>query len=121
MRLSRVSVLETDFAFQLHFAEQLEAVRELRFAPPRRWRFDFAFPAERVAVEINGALGSGRHSRRAGQEADFEKYNAACELGWRVLLYGPTSIRDGTAALQVGRIVRAARALAAPPCDGKVA
>jgi very-short-patch-repair endonuclease len=103
------SQLEHALAFQLHYFEKLDAVRELRFAPPRRWRFDFAFPPERIAIEVNGALGRGRHSRLAGQEADYEKLNAALELGWRVLVYGPTAIRDGTASLQIGRLVRAAR------------
>ena len=59
--------------------------QEYRFAPPRRWRFDRAWPAERVAVELEGGVWSkGRHVRPAGFEADVEKYNAATAHGWRV-------------------------------------
>jgi hypothetical protein len=29
-------------------------IREHRFAPPRRWRFDYAWPAHRLALEIEG-------------------------------------------------------------------
>ena len=60
---------------------------EYRFHPPRRWRFDFAWPAQKVAVEIEGILyqdGGSRHQRGAGFVADCEKYEAALLLGWRV-------------------------------------
>ena len=36
-----------------------EPTRELVFAPPRKWRFDFAWPEHLVAVEIDG-LAVGR-------------------------------------------------------------
>ena len=60
--------------------------REYKFAPPRRWRFDMCWPAQRVAVELEGGVWSGgRHTRPAGFEADVEKYNCATVEGWRVL------------------------------------
>lgn len=59
-------------------------VREHRFHDTRRWRFDFAFPEARVAVEIEGR---GRHQTFAGFRADTEKYNTALLLGWRVLRF----------------------------------
>jgi hypothetical protein len=61
-------------------------VTEHRFHPTRRWRFDFAWPDHRVAIEIDGASGSyGRHSRPGGMRADHEKLNTAAVMGWRVL------------------------------------
>lgn len=61
---------------------------ELRFAPPRRWRFDFAFPDHRLAVEIEGAVWTqGRHTRGKGYAADCIKYNSAILAGWRVLRF----------------------------------
>lgn len=64
-------------------------VRELRFYPDRRWRFDFAHEASKVAIEINGGVWSGgRHVRGAGYLRDREKINAATELGWRVFELG---------------------------------
>ena len=62
------------------------AEREYRFAPPRRWRFDFAWPAARVAVEVDGGrwkAGGGRHA----SSGDYEKIRAAVLLDWRVLRY----------------------------------
>jgi very-short-patch-repair endonuclease len=62
--------------------------REYRFAPPRRWRFDVAFPEHRVAVELEGAVWSGgRHTRGVGYVADMAKYNAAVLGGWAILRY----------------------------------
>lgn len=58
---------------------------EHRFAPPRRWRFDFVHHASRIAIECEGGVYTGgRHTRGAGFEKDAEKYNTATALGWRV-------------------------------------
>lgn len=69
--------------------------REYRFAAPRRWRFDFAIPSHRVAVECEGATyAGGRHVRGAGYAKDCEKYNAAACLGWTVLRYTSDMLRN---------------------------
>ncbi len=61
-----------------------EPEREYRFCE-RRWRFDFAWPDAKVAVECEGGVWSrGRHVRGAGFEADCAKYNRAAADGWRV-------------------------------------
>jgi hypothetical protein len=42
-------------------------VREHRFAPPRRWRFEYAWPAHRLALEVEGGTWTGgRHVRGRG-------------------------------------------------------
>ena len=59
--------------------------REYRFAPPRRWRFDFAWPDHKLAVEIEGiTYEGGRHQRVEGFIADCHKYEVALMAGWRV-------------------------------------
>ena len=61
-------------------------VAEYQFAPPRRWRFDYAWPDSRVAVEFDGGqwvFSGSRHKR----ESDRAKLNAAAAMGWRVLRY----------------------------------
>lgn len=66
----------------------VEVVKELRFYPERRWRFDYAFPALKVAIEIDGAVWTqGRHNRPAGYLADMEKLNTAASMGWLVLRF----------------------------------
>lgn len=63
---------------------------EYRFHPTRRWRFDWAFPDQKVALEIEGGVWTGgRHTRGAGYVRDIEKYNHATLAGWRVLRVTP--------------------------------
>lgn len=74
------------------------AEAEYRFHDIRRWRFDLAFPSNRVAVEIDGgAYVGGRHVSGPGFEADCEKHSEAAALGWRVLRVTPRHVRDGRA------------------------
>lgn len=66
---------------------------EYQFAPPRRWRFDYAFVPQKLAVEVEGgAWIAGRHTRGAGFIADMEKYNEACARGWRLLRVQPKDL-----------------------------
>ena len=83
--------------------------REYRFAPPRRWRFDYAFPQHKVAVEVEGGVWiRGRHTRGAGFVKDLEKYSEAAILGWAVIRVVPDSLL--TTGLELAR-----RALASRP------
>ena len=51
----------------------------------RRWRFDFAWIEQKVAVEIEGLTQQGgRHQRIGGFLDDAEKYEMALLLGWSV-------------------------------------
>lgn len=71
---------------------------EYRFHPTRRWRFDYAFPASSIAVEVDGgAFVGGRHTRGAGFVKDMEKNNAAVLRGWRVLRFTPQQVKSGEA------------------------
>ena len=69
------------------------AETEFRFAPPRRWRFDYAFPAYKIALEVEGGIFiRGRHSRGAGMLKDMEKYSEAAVLGWCVIRVQPSAL-----------------------------
>lgn len=66
---------------------------EYRFHATRRWRFDYAWPDARVALEVEGgAFSRGRHTRGAGFVADIEKYNAAVVDGWRLVRTTPDKL-----------------------------
>jgi hypothetical protein len=71
---------------------------EYVFHPARKWRFDYAWPAEKISVEIEGGIWSDNQRAKAAHalplaiERDMEKYNAAAVLGWRVLRYTPANI-----------------------------
>lgn len=63
---------------------------ELVFAPPRKWRFDFAWVGQCVALEVEGGIWTGgRHTRGSGFTKDMEKYNEAAARGWRVIRVAP--------------------------------
>lgn len=65
---------------------QVNIVKEYRFYDVRKWRFDYAFPDQKVAIEVDGAVWTqGRHNRGAGYVADLEKLNTAVSMGWLVL------------------------------------
>ena len=68
-------------------------VVEFLFHSERKWRFDFAWPQSRLAVEVEGGVWiQGRHTRGSGFVKDMEKYNAAAMLGWRILRFQPQDI-----------------------------
>lgn len=121
------SKLETELYGHLTVM-QLKPELQHKFHPERRWRLDFAFPDVMVGVEVDGGVfaaenggTAGRHARGAGIVEGFEKKNAAAELGWFVLCYGPPQVRSGEAALQIERIVTARRGgLLLRECDGTV-
>lgn len=71
---------------------------EYRFAPPRRFRFDLAWPDRMLAVEIEGGVYlQGRHQRPAGFQRDMTKYNLATLMGWRLLRVTPAMVNNGEA------------------------
>lgn len=78
------------------------------FKPARGWKFDFAWPDLRVAVEVEGNTwkGVGRHTSGTGFEDDCVKYAMAAMRGWLVLRVTATLVRKGLA------VEWAARALA---------
>ena len=85
-----------------------EPVRELKFHPVRRWRFDYAWPDYMVALEVDGGGAWGRHGRPSGMSKDNEKINTAQTMGWIVLrcLYSErdrVSVMDGVRAALAAR------------------
>ena len=86
----------------------LVPVREYRFSPDRRWRFDFAWPCSMVAVEVEGGTYHRSHSRHTsgtGFHDDCIKYNAAVLLGWKVLRFDSHHIRSGMAIELIRKVL----------------
>lgn len=103
---------EDMFAFHLGVEHALLAgwVREHRFHAERMWRFDFAWPVRKLAVEIEGGVWTGgRHTRGKGYVADLEKYNTAALHGWRVLRFTTDQVKDGHALSVVRASMREAK------------
>ena len=92
----RKSPLERTFENLCDIYHIPEAHRNYRFSPERRFTFDFAWPDQKAAVEIDGgnrmvrwskaqkrAVVVGKHTK----PSDYEKRNLATVLGWRVLYF----------------------------------
>lgn len=74
----------------------------------RKWAFDWCWPRQRLALEIDGGgFVQGRHHRAKGFAEDCCKLNSAVVLGWRVLRVTPQQVSDGTALDFVERALAA--------------
>ena len=74
-----LKLLETKF-------KGVEVVKEYKFHPVRKWRFDYAFTEYMVEVEVDGGVWTGgRHINPSGYINDMEKLNTAASMGWLVL------------------------------------
>ena len=92
------SELEDIFAMQLDAVGLDGYVREYQAIPGRRFRFDFCWVKERLAVEIQGGTYSrGAHARPLGIKRDYEKGNLAVQFGWRVLQFDADMVKSGQA------------------------
>ncbi len=93
-----LSKAEENLAFALTFTDVPQPIREHRFHAKRRWRFDFAWPVQLFAVEVEGVTREGgRHQRVEGFNADLEKYEAAMLAGWTVYRCSGKQINTGRA------------------------
>lgn len=94
-----MSALEDRFVFQIQAVGLPAPLREYRFLPPRRFRFDLAWPDhQKLACEIDGAVWvNGRHSRGSGIQRDCEKFSLAAIHGWRVLRVTGDMVKSGKA------------------------
>ena len=74
---------------------------EYVFHDGRRWRFDYAWPEQRVAIEVDGGLFvGGAHVRGARVMKTHEKLNTAATAGCRILYCVPKhSLTDATIEL----------------------
>jgi len=76
------SKIEEDFGCYWKHNIPIPITPQHKFHHTREWRFDFAFPQVLLAVEIQG-FGSG-HTSYTGMHKDYEKHNAAIDMGWDI-------------------------------------
>lgn len=93
MKSSRDSLRNALFSRLCLDAGTSVPVFEYKFHAIRKWKFDMAWPAAKVALEVEGAVWvQGRHTRGSGFVKDMEKYNAAASAGWRVFKCVPADL-----------------------------
>ena len=105
--LSRTSTVDDLLASHLKLNGLADRfIREHRFHDARKWRFDFAEPYLRLAIECEGGVWiQGRHTRGKGYSADLEKYNEAALLGWTVLRFTREHVKSGEAIRYIQRFL----------------
>lgn len=111
-RMTPRSRAEELLMFQLKATGYRGWVREHRFHPVRRWRFDFAWPELLLAVEIQGMGRRGKmgaHQRPAGIKRDCDKGNEALILGWRLLHVTTDQVKSGAAIRMIERALGASK------------
>jgi len=95
--------------------------KELQFAKPRKWQFDYYWMNEMVALEFDGGtfarkgarkcplckqIPLGGHSTGKGYENDREKDFEAQMLGWIIIRVSAAMVRDGRAIKFIGRALK---------------
>lgn len=96
---------ERTFEFQVKTSVYLEKwgppATQYRFAQEpigREWRFDFAWPAIKIGVEIQGGVWTrGAHGHPADILRNMEKHNDAALLGWHFFQFTPDQVKSGEA------------------------
>jgi len=109
MRAMKIPVPETEYRFALHHVGAGKEIRKrLAAAGLKDWRFDFAWPDRKLAVEVEGgSFVGGRHTRGVGFREDCHKYHHAMRLGWTVYRCEGTLIRTGYAVALVEKLLQA--------------
>lgn len=80
---------------------------EYRFAAPRRFRFDYCWKEQKIALEVQGGLFTGgRHVRGAALLKEHEKLNEACIRGYRVLFCTPQDVKTGAVFALIKRAIK---------------
>lgn len=93
--------------YKLHIISVLERsglkfVSELKFDEVRGFRFDWAVPDLKLAIEYEGIFSDkSGHTTVTGYKKDCQKYNLATLQGWRLLRYTAANYLDFENDLQI--------------------
>ena len=99
-----MSELEEILLFQIRALGLPEPKREYMFHKTRQWRWDFAWPEHKIAVEVQGGTWSGgAHARGQGLERDYRKINAGMLSGWRVFQSSSGMVKSGELVEMIGK------------------
>jgi len=118
---SKKEELEGNFFshWALLYPDLPEPKRQVQFHPTRKWRWDFSwdFPHIKLAVEIQGGtwLRRGAHNTGVGQTKDYEKWREGVRLGWRILPFNTSDMKDLVAVVEfTAEILTSAREVRNP-------
>lgn len=91
---------ETYLENQIIDAGLPKPVREYKFHPTRRFRFDFCWPIIKFACEVDGNVyHRSRHTSGAGYSKDCEKFAFATIEGYRIIRVTTGQVNKGEAIM----------------------
>jgi very-short-patch-repair endonuclease len=99
---------ETALATVLHQAGLPEPVREHEWWPGRKFRADFAYPAQGILIEVQGGSWGTGHSRADRYAEDRVRQAEAQMRGWVVIEVTAMMIEDGRALALIERALEKA-------------
>jgi very-short-patch-repair endonuclease len=90
---------EANLVLETHMKElKLSFIKEFRFHPTRKWRFDYLLKNGRDAIEIEGGIWMGKgHTGGEHYQSDLEKYREAAKMGFRVYRFSTQDVLSGKA------------------------
>lgn len=99
------------FLFELTLLKLPQPETEFRFHDERQWRFDVAWPEQKIAVEYQGIFGkqNASHASLGGLMRDYRKFTEASLLGWTLILIDAESVNSGEAHGWVQRAFKLAQ------------
>lgn len=105
------------FAFQVSAVQLPPPNRNYVFHATRKWQIDFAWPAVKIGVEIQGGIymAGGAHALPTHIERDLRKHNALLDAGWQVWHWMPQDITSGEALQHIEPVLRCALNRLLPP------
>ena len=102
-----MSGLEDFLKLQIDSLGYPAPVREFKFHPKRKWRFDFCWISLKLAVEIQGGTwNNGGHVRGKQFASDCEKFNEAQILGYAVLKVTTDHVQNGQALFWIEQVLK---------------
>lgn len=105
VRKQERSRIEVALELQLKAKRFPKPATEFHFLEDRNFRFDFAWPDRKIAVEVQGT----QHRIRDRFHADIEKRALALLAGWRVLEVSGRAVRDGRAIQWLRTLMRSGK------------
>ena len=72
---------------------RIEPLKEHKFYNKRKWRIDYAWPEQKLAIEVEGGIWiNGGHNRGKIYKDNVEKYNELVLHGYDLLRFVPDNL-----------------------------
>ena len=98
---------ESELALQLQGIGLPAPETQFRYAPPRKFAADLAYPEAKLLIEVTGGVFTGgAHGSILGILKDNERLNEATLAGYRVMRFVPDQVDNGEALAVIERFLR---------------